>query len=439
VSEPGTASTTFVAPPFAVIKEPPDPVRSAEYWLAFGTAVVLGFGVHYRLSPDVSPGLLLAIAFLPVTYGMRRRYQGTSALTLLVLLAAASGLVLTWVAATDGYVDHSRAIVQTARVLELGFGTLALLWARAVVGPRVTVLAYTLGLFMGLGVVGLDPDNYWKFSLSVPVTLLVLALPNVFGRPRAEIAALVGLGAVSALNDSRSATALMLIAATLLITQVTRDARGSRTLKAPVRGASVLLRLVLVAVGGFYLTQSLILDGTLGEAAKQRTVEQIQTSGSVLLGGRPELGASAALILHQPWGYGAGALATGNDVLIAKTGMADIGYDPNNGYVEKYMFGLGFEVHSMLGDMWVLYGIAGMLLALLVVALTLTGIARALQRNAASGAMLFLAVYALWDFAFSPFPSAMANLMLELALVLPLAARHKRGEQPDQLFVARKL
>lgn len=408
--------------PRVLVKTPPDPVRRAEHWLALGTAAFLAFGMRYRLSPDVNPGLFVALAFLPVTYGMRRRYQGASVISSLVALAAVSGLVLTWIAAGNGDADHSRAIVQTARVLEIGGGMLALLWARSVTGPRATVLAYALGELVGSALVGLDPDNYWKFSLLVPVTLVALCLPNVFGRAQAEIAVLIGLAAVSAVNDSRSATALMLIAATLLVTQVTRGKRS------PTKGASVLVRLVLVAVGGFYLTQSLILDGTLGEAAKERTVEQIQTSGSVLLGGRPEIGASTALIAHRPLGYGAGALATGNDVLTAKTGMAGIGYDPNNGYVETYMFGNGFEVHSVLGDMWVLYGIPGMMLALSIAGYTLIGIGRHLSQGVASGAMLFLAFFTLWDFAFSPLPSAMSTLMLELALVLPLAPRHKRAE-----------
>jgi hypothetical protein len=305
-------------------------------------------------------------------------------------------------------------IVQTARVLGLAFGTMALLWARSVAGARLTVLVYALGFLVGVAAFGEDPAN-WKFSLSVPVTLLVLSLPQVHGRAKFETIALVALAAVSALNDARSGAAMMLIAATLVITQRVGFSGGGRRSMLLILG-----RLALVAVAGFYSVQALVLDGALGEAAKDRTVEQIQTSGSVLVGGRPELGASIALIAHQPTGYGAGALASPSDIAVAKEGMGRLGYDPDNGYVEIYMFGTGFEVHSLLGDLWILFGLAGMLLAVAVLGFALLGLAHALSRRVATGALVFLVIRCVWDFAFSPFPSAMETLMLALAVSLPL-------------------
>lgn len=416
--EPGSTLTT--TPAFSVVRTPPDPVRRIEGWLALGVTFVLA--VHYRLSPDVNAGYLVAVAFLPVTFGMVKRYRGAGPILLLAVAAAVSGLVLTWLAASNGLADHSRAIVQTARVLGLAVGMLAMLWTRSVVGTRATVLTYGLGFGVGVLIAGPDFDNIWKFSFSVPVTLVVLSLPGVFGNRRVEAAALVGLAAVSAVNDSRSAAAMMLIAAALVVTQ------GAKHLSRQARAGGVLVRLVLIGVAGFYLSQALVLDGTLGEAAKTRTVEQIQTSGSVLLGGRPEIGASSNLILHQPLGYGAGAEASSNEILTAKAGMARIGYDPNNGYVETYMFGDGFEVHSLLGDLWILFGIAGLLLGIAMLVFTVMGMARAVSLGAASAAVLFLSIRMCWDFGFSPFPSAMDTLMLALAVVLPLAPRHRRGE-----------
>ena len=42
--------------------------------------------------------------------------------------------------------------------------------------------------------------------------------------------------------------------------------------------------------------------------------------------------------------------------------MSALNYDPNNGYVEQYLFGQGYEVHSVLGDLWIHFGVAGALL-----------------------------------------------------------------------------
>jgi hypothetical protein len=386
-------------------------------------AITFVLGLRYSLSPDVPIGFLLAGGLLPVTVVMMRRHRGAYLICLLALAAAVSGLVLTWFAAGHGLADHSRAIVQTARVLGLGLGTLALLWARSVVGTRKVVLVYGLGVLAHLFVVGMDPRNHWKFSYSVPVTLIVLSLPFVYRRRWVEMAALGALAGMSVLNDSRSAAAMMLIAAALVVTQGTPK-KGRRT-----HSVMVLVRLVLIAVAGFYLVQALILEGTLGESARERTIEQSQTSGSVLLGGRPELGASFELITHRPQGYGAGTLASVPDVNIAKTGMASLGYDPNNGYVEIYMLGDGIEVHSLLGDLWILFGIPGALLAFAVLGYAVYGLARAMSERVASGVLLFLVIRLVWDFAFSPFPSAMETLMLALALALPLVPTRPRDRR----------
>jgi hypothetical protein len=69
-----------------------------------------------------------------------------------------------------------------------------------------------------------------------------------------------------------------------------------------------------------------------------------------------------------------------------------------------------------------------MLLGVAMLTYNILGMARAVSLGAASAAMLFLSIRLCWDFLFSPFPSAMDTLMLTLAVVLPLAPRHKRGE-----------
>ncbi len=182
----------------------------------------------------------------------------------------------------------------------------------------------------------------------------------------------------------------------------------------------VATQLGVLALVVFLGMQTLVLDGYLGADAQQRTEMQIQTSGSVFTGGRPEMGAATALVAARPWGYGAGAVPNLEDLLTAKTGMARLNYDPNNGYVEKYLFGSGFEVHSVLGDQWIRFGLAGMLFAVVCVVVVWRGTLADLGRNAASALLLYLALSCAWDLLFSPFYSVSATvIMLGVAIATP--------------------
>jgi hypothetical protein len=204
---------------------------------------------------------------------------------------------------------------------------------------------------------------------------------------------------------------MMLIAAAVVLTRGGRQTRR--------RSLPAIMRVLVLCLGGYYFVEAAALEGVLGEGAQQRTLEQINRSGSLLVGGRPELAATVALLLARPLGFGAGALATPTDVLTAKEGMSLVGYDPNNGYVERYMFGHGFEVHSFLGDLWILFGPVGGLLALLVVAAVSWGMVLGLARGTIAGVVVFLSIRTIWDFAFSPFSSVMITVMLALAVALP--------------------
>ena len=181
----------------------------------------------------------------------------------------------------------------------------------------------------------------------------------------------------------------------------------------------VAIRVALVGVGGYFLIQAALLDGALGENARARSVAQIERSGSLLTGGRPELGASIALLTARPWGYGSGVFPTGEQIQTAKRGMVTLGYDPDNGYVNRYMFGNGFEVHSLTGDLWILFGLSGLALAVLLALAVGSSLITRLASGTASAVGAFLALRLLWDLAFSPIGSAALTLAVTLAVLLP--------------------
>jgi len=117
--------------------------------------------------------------------------------------------------------------------------------------------------------------------------------------------------------------------------------------------------------------------------------------GAVVFSARPELGASWALFQNRPWGYGAGVKPRFEDLWVAKQGMAALGYDPENGYVENFMFGGRIELHSGLMDMWAAASIPGGLLLLLIAGMALAamilGIAAVLTGFLVFGALLGIA------------------------------------------------
>lgn len=380
----------------------------------------------------VTAGIIVSILLLPVWAVTLWRHRGGSAIVTLGGLAIISGVVLTDFFAVDHPTSESLVQQNSFSLLSVIGGIGVVVWVRSLLGNAATALWYGVGLLVGVVFHGLDTDNIWKFDLSVPATVIVLALCMMSRRPWVEMIALLLLAVVSALNDSRSAGSMLLVAAALVVWQ----ALGSRLSK-----SSTTVRTLAVfgftAVIGYAALQAFILEGWFGKAAAVRSEEQIAQSGSLLLGGRPELGASTELIAANPFGLGSGTLANGVDLLIAKTGMARLNYDPNNGYVEKYMFGNGFEVHSMLGDLWIRFGIFGA--AVLVVALVIIALGTASQvaTRQASGLMIFLAIQVFWDSLFAPlFSTSISTLVLGVALAMVPRTPRKRSASEDAAFVS---
>lgn len=377
--------------------------------------VVTLVAVRYRFSPDIPLAFLISLALLPVTLPYLSRHRWALPIAGLAVLAALSGALLAELR-SEAAVSQSLQVVQSVRVLSLAVVLACLLWARSVLGTRVLVLTFGLGSLLSLGVTGLNADNIWKFSLSVPVTLIVLSLPWVWRQRVRQLGCLAALAALSALADSRSLAAMLVIA--MAITLFER--RPQDVAERPRRALTALVRLGVIAAAGYLVVQAAILEGMLGEAARDRTEMQIERSGNAIVGGRPEMGAAVALISERPLGYGSGVLVTYDERRTGKEGMWSIGYDPDNGYVDTYMFGNGHEVHSVLGNLWLQFGLPGAILALAVLVAVLYGAGRGVADASIAAVLLFLAVRSVWDFALSPFASAMLYLPLTLAVLLPL-------------------
>ncbi len=300
--------------------------------------------------------------------------------------------------------------------LIVGIG--ALVWARRIIGPAGAAVAYGAGLVFAIPTHALDAGNLWKFNLSVPVIVTVLAVCMLLRSKWLEITAVLVLAVISALNDSRSAGSMLIIAAAILLWQLVAQRLTTRS--STVRTLAVF---GFIAVIGYGALQAFILDGWFGQAALARSEAQINQSGSLILGGRPEIGASTELLASNPMGFGSGIIPNMQDINVAKTGMLRLNYDPNNGYVEKYMLGGGFEVHSMLGDFWLRFGVIGASFLMTLIVIIVAGTAYRVPRRRASALMIFLAIQCCWDLLFAPlFYTTISTLLLEWHSPCDLAA-----------------
>ena len=377
-------------------------------------------------------GDLLAIATLPMWFPATRRYVGMRAWLTIGALCIPAGLILSWLNAVDHQIRLGTSATSTILMLSLLCSVGFMLWARRHLTEGALVTAFGFGLLLGLtaSTNALFPTNPYKYGFALPTTILLLGLAQMSKRRAAELVVALILCIASTLADARSDFAILMLTAALLAWQM-RPRVSSR------RGSAVvaLAGIAAVAIAIYNLGQALILDGFLGKDTQQRTARQISEAGSVILGGRPELGATLNLMRHNPLGFGSGTIPNYNDIRVAKQGMAYIGYDPANGYVERWMFANGYRLHSAFGDLWALYGLLGLVFAGFVLVLALRRLGTALVNRTASGALILGTGLLAWNSFFTPLYGGIriAILVLTLAFMLrplpppdPLARPRRR-------------
>lgn len=370
-------------------------------------------GVRY----NITVGTLAGLALAPVWISALRSFRGARPLVASLVVLAPMGLLLTAVAASSHSTSTSLALLVTAPLINFIVGLGVLLWARTQLTTATTCLWFAVGAFVSSSDSSRSAENLWRFGFGLPATLLLLAWAWRRGSRTLEVLLALVLGVISATQGGRSLSAQLLFAAVLTgwYALPRPKARASR-------GWRVVALVTALSVVGYQAGQAALLDGYFGAAAQQRTEAQLATSSSLLLGARPELGATGALIRERPIGFGSGTRPNGHDVVTAKTGMATLGYQPDNNYVERYMFGTSYELHSIVGDLWARYGLAGLATALAIGALLVAGLARQMANRVPRALVAFLVARSLWSLFFGPFYTDSAILMLALAVILERAA-----------------
>ena len=385
---------------------------------------VLAIGATFNVWHVVTAGDLIALALTPVWLSEFRHRRGGQWIMAVGLLAVLSGVGLTLVSSLDHEVRLGTLIdgasLMLAFLSKVGF----LVWARRSLSMAVVVILYGLGMVLSAsGSAGLSATNPWRFGFSVPVTVLAFGLTLAAGRRGFDLLLALILVVVSASTDARSSFAILLLTAILLAWQM-RPLR--RTVQASA--ARAILGMAVVGVVVYNLGVALILSGLLGVQTQQRSLRQIDLTGSLILGGRPELVATLALIQDRLIGFGSGTRPNYHDVTVVKQAMSSIGYDPNNGYVERQMLGSGYALHSIAGDLWAQAGLIGLVLVSMIVAMVLWRLGHELSSKTASGLLIYLSIKSLWNVMFGPWYSSIPILALLMGLML-YDWRDLRGER----------
>lgn len=395
-----------------------DDVARRQAWnflerLVAATVLIL-LGYRFNLPYGLTIGYVAALALLPVWIRVATAQRAGALVYFLGAVTAISGVLLSVYSSRDHVISPNAGMISLMLLVGILAGAGVLLWARTLMRTGWAVAFFGLGMLLhvtpGSESFALNP---WKFGFGPPAMVIALGLASLTGRRWAEALALIALCATSALNDSRSAFAILMLSLLAVVWQGRpRSATGKTSSLATVIAVGAMGYIV------YAFGQALILDGYLGEDTQERSLRQVETSGSILLGSRPELGATAGLMGDRVVGFGLGAVPTPGDILAAKEGMTRLGYDPNNGYVERYMFGSRFELHSVVGDLWADFGIPGLIFAAVLIGVIIATFSRLLTDGRASALLVFVVVQSAWNLFFAPLYSAVPTFMLLLGLLL---------------------
>jgi len=391
--------------------------------MAIAVVLLVCVGVRRELAAALSVGDCVALASVPVTWTAVRNARRFSLLLTMSILAAGTTYIMSLLAESSFVVEAWARRVTTLSLLAVPCAVAVFVWGARRLGARRAALAVGVGMFLDSLPLFQTSPNPWKFGVGAAVSIIVLSL--VANRRRlVQIVALLGLSGVFLVSDSRSTLAFLAIILGTVVWQAL--ASWARWHVPTPRRLAVSQIIVLAVVGAVAMAGVVVASqsGTLGEDAQNRTIAQSSSSAGLLLSARPELGASWALFRNRPWGYGAGVKPRFEDLWVAKQGMAALGYNPENGYVENFMFGGRIELHSGLMDMWAAASIPGGLLLLLIAGMTLAAMMRDLGRLKATPWLFFAALTVVQNVFVGPWTVLPAYLPIVLgAAVLQPALR----------------
>jgi hypothetical protein len=381
--------------------------------------LLVAIAVPVALALNVSVGrvgvaTLVVLITSPLWFPEFTNLPQGARLVVALMAYAVSGVVLSWVAVTDHDVLIGSGVIYAISVTTSLCGVGALVWAARRIGTMwVVVLFGLVRLVVAMADRQLWGVNAWKFAFAAPITLIALPLAGHRSRLLAQLAVLSTLGALSVYWDYRSAFAVFLVTAGLVIAQ--------RVRLRPAREWSLWARLILVASAAvtlYYALSHLLISGLLGAEVTDRSRLQVQEGGTLLLGGRPEWTVTVRLLESRPFGYGFGTVPSPTDVELGREGFAGVKLLGQVGYLKNYVLSGGFRLHSITADLWATGGVLGVVVAVIMLWILVTALSEALGRRRAAATTIYLTLFGLWDLLFGTTYTNLPDVMLALAVAI---------------------
>lgn len=264
----------------------------------------------------------------------------------------------------------------------------------------------------------------WKYGISVPTLVLVLYMAVRFGHQTLALAAMLAVGSLSFVLDSRAVGLVAFISFTLGLVKLRTQHANEVTLRSTMWAAAAGTALVLALGTGL---PTVIESGLFGSAVQQRTQLQTDEDAPLLLGGRTEPPLSFAAISLKPvvgWGS---VQALDTEAFFRGDAIAQVfGMEPAS-YRGFWIRPDGFiSVHSVLFGIWIESGIGAVAFPACLLALFVW--AAVWIRGRWTPLVTFITVMGVWHLIFSPFA---ASLMIFISSFAVTAAFSLEG-RPDR-------
>lgn len=403
---------------------------SGEVWLA--RALLLLLALPLPGISSLSVGTALAIAVLPVISGAGLNRVAV-VLCSLGFLCGLSGMIFLVLGADDGrYFDNVGARTSFLLLVGLIVQIVAVSWSVRHVSLLEACVLYGGGSVLLAVMTSGISESAWKYSLAFPASLLALAVIGRLSLPWV-MAGCVALAGLSLALATRNTAGAVMVAAAAYVVYARSTSAGSVW-----KFVAGLIALLLFGVAVYDTVLAVASTGAFGEDL-QRTVE-LQAESGAPIAGRVEYGATWALFLANPLGLGPGVVPSLTDVEIGKGGLAALGVGADDDYVNQNMFGQGVEVHSIAGDLWVQFGLAGVLFAAaiaatLINALRLGGVVLEKRERLL---LCFVIFQASWDLLFSPLSTNYRTLGFAVGLCLAVYIANEAGNVSQVFRLAQR-
>jgi len=388
------------------------------------TLLVVLASLPSPVSISLSWGSLLAVPLLPVL--LRRVLPLRGARYWLVLALAA--LPIGWVTArvslelVDGReVLTGMVLFQSALIVGLALTGIVCVWAVQVLGPLWFVAFWSAGAVVGFLLNGDLANNPWKYGLALPITALLLVAANRSRWATWLVALPITIGLTLA-SSYRTWLAVVTVGFTAAALGTPRQGKSLST--GVVVLMMVLLGLAVLVTGG--LLVDLAVGGWLGDAVQRRTLEQLEYSDNIILGGRAEWGAAMASFVSTPWGFGLGIGPSADDYYTAIRNMPLPTAWHQDVSTVATSFSAGYvSFHSVLWTFWASYGIGGLALVLFMLVVAARGVLSVFRLSMNFGVralVVIVLVGGMWDLLFSPTSVSSVAACTALALCLGSAS-----------------